>query len=366
MNNKAKRYSKIRYTLAIVGFIYLLSILALFHFSGLAVWLRVEVSGFFINQILLVFFYCLILYLLYFILHFPLEFYGSYKVEHHFGLSQEKFSHWFGDQIKEFVVGFLIFIILVEGFFFFLRHYPDNWWWISGLFWILFSVILARVFPVLIIPLFFKYKIITDENLRQRILNLASKMGIKILDVYQIDFSKKTTKANAALVGLGKSKRVVLTDTLQGRFSPEEIEVILAHEFAHFRLRHLIKSLILNSGLIFFIFYLLFKSANLIFSRLNLDFADIASLNIWIFCFITLQVCFIPLLNWISRNMEKNADRLAIKFTGLREAFVSMMDKLSRQNLTERKPARWVKIVFFDHPPVDERIAMAQAQAQAT
>jgi STE24 endopeptidase len=296
----------------------------------------------------------------YFIINFPLEFYRSYKLEHRFGLSREKFPHWFADQLKEFFVGFLIFIILIEGFFYFLRYHPDNWWWISSIFWILFSVILARLFPVLIIPLFFKYERIENADLRQRILNLAKRMAVKIIDIYQIDFSKKTTKANAALLGLGKSKRVVLTDTLQGKFSPEEIEVILSHEFAHFRLKHLIKMLILNSGVTLFIFYLLSKFAGIIFSRLNLDLADIAGLGIWIFCFASLQFCLLPLLNWISRNMERNADRLAINYTGLKGAFISMMEKLSQQNLVEQKPAAWIKVFFFDHPPVSERIAMVE------
>jgi STE24 endopeptidase len=365
MDDRIKKYSRIKYTLAIVDVVYLLSVIALFQFSGSAMWLRLKVAGVFANQALLILLYCSIIYSVYFIINLPLEFYRSYKLEHRFGLSREGFPHWLGDQLKEFMIGFVIFIVLIEGFFYFLRNYPDKWWWISGIFWILLSVVLARIFPVLIIPLFFKYKRIENEDLRQRILNLASRMAIRILDVYQIDFSKKTTKANAALLGLGKSKRVVLTDTLQGKFSPEEIEVILSHEFAHFRLRHLIKMLVLNSGVILLIFYFLFKCADMIFSRFNLNLADIAGLGIWVFCFVCLQTCLLPLMNWISRNMERNADRLAIKITGLKGAFISMMEKLSQQNLVESRPATWVKILFFDHPPASERIAMVEGISYA-
>ncbi|MFH1678994.1 MAG: M48 family metallopeptidase [Candidatus Omnitrophota bacterium] len=364
MSDRIKRYSTIKYALAIVDIIYLLSILFLFQFSGFAVWLRVMLSALFVsNEVVLIFYYCCVIFLLYFVLSLPLDFYRSYVVEHRFGLSKESFPHWFSDQIKEFFIGFLIFVILVQGFFFFLRNHPDNWWWISGLFWICFSVVLARLFPVLIIPLFFKYKKIDDEDLRQRIFNLAGKMGLKILNVYQIDFSKKTTKANAALTGLGKSKRVILTDTLYGSFSAEEIEVILAHEFAHSLLKHVIKMLILNASAVIFIFYILFKLAPMIFIRFNLGLADISGLGIWLICFVFLQACLVPLLNWISRNMERNADCLAIKFSGNKSAFISMMEKLSEQNLADRKPSRWIKIFFFNHPPVDERIAMANSKA---
>jgi len=359
-SDRIKKYSRIKYTLAIVDILFTLLVLAVFQISGLAVGLGKGVEGLFTNPLLVIFVYSLILFLLYSLLGFPLDYYRSYSIEHRFGLSQENLVHWLTDQLKELLVGFIIFIILVQGFFYCLRHYPDNWWWIAGLFWIFFSVILARLFPNLIIPLFYKYKRIEDQELRQRILNLANRMGIKILDVYQIDFSKKTTKANAALVGLGRSKRVVLTDTLQDKYNLEEIEIILAHEFAHFQLRHLIKMIILNAGITLLIFYLLFRFTNIIFRQFNLNLADIASLAIWILCFVFFQVCLTPLLNWISRNMERNADYLAIKFTGLKDAFISMMEKLSQQNLAERKPSALIKIFFFDHPPVGERIAMAE------
>lgn len=358
MDDRIKRYSRIKYTLAVVDVIFLLIILILFQLSGLAMSLRTWADRLFVNQVLIIFFYCLVLFLLYFIFNFPLKLYRSYIVEHRFNLSKERFSQWFTDQVKEFFVSFFLFIILVEGFFYILRQYPHSWWWISSLFWVFFSVIIAELSPILIIPLFFKYKRISDQDLRQRILNLAAKMGINILDVYQIDFSKKTIKANAALTGLGKSKRVILTDTLQGKFSHDEIEVILAHELAHYRLGHLIKLLILNAGIILFIFYFLSKISGFIFGIFNLNLADIAGLGIWLICFIIFQVLFIPLLNWISRKMESHADYLAIKFTDLKQAFISMMEKLSEQNLVERKPSRWVKILFFDHPPVEERIAM--------
>lgn len=365
MSDRIKKYSRIKYTLAIIDIAFLLLVLAVFQTSGLAVALRSGVGGLFANQALIIFVYCLSLFLLYFILDFPLDYYRSYSIEHRFGLSQENFPHWLGDQLKELWVGFIIFIILVGGFFYFLRYYPDNWWWIAGLFWIFFSVVLAKLFPNLIIPLFFKYTRIADDDLRQRIFALAAKMKMKILDVYQIDFSKKTTKANAALVGLGKSKRVILTDTLQGKFSPDEIEVILAHEFAHYRLRHIIKMLILNAITIMLVFYVFFKSADIIFARFNLNPADIAGLGIWLFCFTVLQLLLTPFLNGLSRIMETNADKVAIKFTKNIDAFISMMEKLSQQNLVEQKPATWIKIFFFDHPPVGERIEMAEGMRNA-
>jgi STE24 endopeptidase len=180
MNDRIKRYARIKYSFAVINIVYLLFILALFQFSGLAVWLHSALSRILAGQFTLIFFYCLVLFSLYSLLDFPLDYYRSYSIEHRFGLSQENFLHWLIDQFKQLLVGFIIFIILVEGFFHCLRHYPQNWWWMAGLFWIFFSLVLARIFPVLIIPLFFKYKKIQDEGLRQRILSLGNRMGVSI------------------------------------------------------------------------------------------------------------------------------------------------------------------------------------------
>lgn len=363
MTDKAKRYARIRYRLAIVEFLYLLLLLAFFQISGLAVLLKVFIENLLHNQAALISFYCSVMFGLYLALNFPLVFYGSYIVEHRFGLSREKFSPWFFDYIKANLITLLFFTILTGCFIYSLRYHPNNWWWMSSIFWMCFSIVLARIFPVLIIPLFFKYKRIDNEDLRRRILNLSDKMGIKILDIYQIDFSKKSVKGNAALVGLGKSKRVILTDTLEGRFSPDEIEGILAHEFAHFRLKHMIKLILINAAATLVIFFTLFKISPPIFGLFGLNLGDIAGLGIWISYFALIQIIFVPLVNFISRRMEANADILAIKFSEKSETFVSMLEKLAEQNLAERRPSILAKVFFYDHPPIDERIATAKGRA---
>lgn len=215
--------------------------------------------------------------------------------------------------------------------------------------------------PILIIPLFFKYRALSDNQLRQRILNLAHKMGVKILDVFEIDFSKKTLKANAAFVGMGRTKRVILADTLKDKYTYDEIEVILAHEFAHYRLRHLIKLIFINSITIILSFYLIYKTSDYVLGRFGLfSLSDISGLPIVLMYFVILGMITQPLENYLSRRFERNADLLALKTTDLKEAFISMMDKLSAQNLADRSPAKIIKIFFFDHPPIDERIEMAK------
>lgn len=190
---------------------------------------------------------------------------------------------------------------------------------------------------------------------------LAGKIKIKILDVFQIDFSKKTLKANAAFVGWGKTRRVILADTLKDKYSDEEIEVILAHEFAHYKLKHLIKLVLVNSLAIILSFYFIYRAGGFALKFYGLSsFGDIAALPLILIYMTLFGVILQPFQNYLSRVMERNADMLALKVTGLKEPFISMMEKLGVQNLADRKPHPLIKIFFFDHPPIAERIDLAK------
>lgn len=358
--DKVKRYTTLKYSLAIADLITLLLFLSLVQYLGISVWLRDVAVAALKYPWAATLLYSLAAILIYSIFNFPLAFYRSYAVEHQFDLSKQSIGSWLADYLKSTLISTIIFAILIEAFAYFLRAHPAQWWWMCSIFWIFLSVVLARIFPVVIIPLFFKYTKIENEDLRSCILALADKMKVKVLDVFRIDFSKKTVKANAGLVGLGKTKRVILADTLEGRFSAEEIEVILAHEFAHQRLQHLAKILVINAVTIVAAFYLIFRFGQVIFDSFGLAMPDIAGLPIWLFLFVIYQIILTPLLNWMVRVMETNADSMALDVTARPREFISMIEKLTEQNLSERKPPLWIKIFFYDHPPTDERVLAAQ------
>ncbi|MCX5696627.1 MAG: M48 family metallopeptidase [Candidatus Omnitrophica bacterium] len=362
---KSRRYSIIKYRLEIIETLYLLIILVLFQglslSKALAAWVSSLTAYSFFSSII----YLLAACLGYYILNFPLTLYRSFTLEHSFGLSNQKLPDWLKDQLKAGIVSYVIALILIEVFYLILNLSPGGWWiWVS-VFWIFFSLILAKLVPVLIIPLFFKYKKLTDENLRQRIIALAQKMRVKIMDVFEIDFSKKTLKANAAFVGSGNTRRVILADTLKDKYSYDEIEVILAHEFAHYKLKHLLKLILANSLVTILAFYLIFRSSTRVLGVFGLgSLSDIAALPIVLLYLVIFSVLMQPFANALSRRLEKNADRMALSITGLKEAFVSMMEKLAAQNLADRNPSKLIKIYFFDHPPIDERIAMGRVFAE--
>ncbi|MDD4980082.1 MAG: M48 family metallopeptidase [Candidatus Omnitrophica bacterium] len=364
--NKAKRYSSLKYSLALLDIVYVIALLLIFLGLGISKGLAETLSNFTQSQYIVVPLFILIVSLAYYLLSFPLNFYSSYILEHKFSLSRQKLGDWFLDQAKAGIISYLIGLIFISVLYYVLKCYVFSWWWIISFIWIFFSLILARLTPVVIIPLFFKYKKLSDDNLRQRILRLADKMRIRGLDVFEIDFSKKTQKANAAFVGVGRTKRVILADTLRDKYSPDEIEVILAHEFAHYRLRHLLKLILVSSLATLLTFYFIFKTSNYLLGLFGLSsLLDIAALPVIFLYWIIFGIITQPLNNYISRRLERNADALALETTGLKEAFISTMDKLCEQNLADRKPHPLIKFFFFDHPPIDERITLAKGQVQS-
>ena len=359
MTDKAKQYSQIKYSLAIIDVVYLVALLLLFQGPGLSQKLALNISEV-VKPYLILPAYILVISIAYYILDFPLNFYRSFILEHKFSLTHQKVHDWFKDQLKQGIISYAIIIIILEAFYYILKHYSHIWWLIISLFWVFFSLILTKLMPIVIIPLFFKYKKLSDKSLRQRILYLAQKMKVKILDVFEIDLSKKTQKANAAFVGIGKTKRVILADTLKNKYSPDEIEVILAHEFAHYKLKHLLKLILVNSLATLLAFYFIFKTSDNILSLFGLSsLLDIAALPVIFMYLVIFGIVTQPLNNYISRILERNADILALKTTGLKKACILMLEKLASQNLADRNPHPIIKFFFFDHPPIDERIATA-------
>jgi len=358
---KAKDYSRRKYTLAITDIFYLLLLLSLFLGLGLSKDLAQGISRLDLPVYLVLPVYLLLIYIFYWCLDFPLTFYRSFKLEHKFSLSNQKPSDWLWDQLKSGLITYIISLILLGTFYFILKNNPQAWWLVVSLLWIFFSLILSELTPVVIIPLFFKYKKLDDEALKRRIMQLAEKMRVGILDVFEIDFSKKTLKANAAFVGIGSTKRVILADTLKEKYSVDEIEIILAHEFAHYRLRHLLKLIMVNSLAIILSFYCIFHTSGYFLNIFGLSLlSDVAALPLIMLYLVIFSLVLGPFENYISRRLEKNADLLALKETQKPKAFISMMDKLSTQNLADRAPHPLIKFLFFDHPPVDERIKLAE------
>lgn len=296
-----------------------------------------------------------------YLIHAPLNYFEGFVWEHKFGLSNQTFLAWLKDDLKKSVLGLVLSVVLVCVIYWFLGRMEHGWWLAAGCFWLLLSFVLAKLTPNVIVPLFYKYKEISNEPLKQRIRQMFTDCKTTLKDIYAIDFSSKTKKANAFICGLGQSRRVVLSDTLLSEFADEEIEAVVAHELGHYRHRDILKLLVVNAAVTFSGLYLIDKilnSAGGYFGFNGID--DIASLPLFILVFSMFGMLLSPLLNWYSCRLEKAADRFSLQMTGKPNVFIAMMNKLGALNLAEFQPNRFIEIFFYDHPPIQKRIEFAR------
>ncbi len=220
---------------------------------------------------------------------------------------------------------------------------------------------MANLAPVVLMPIFFKFTPLKDEELKQRLLRLSEKAGTSVRGVFEMDMSRKTRAANAALVGLGNTRRIVLGDTLLDGFEPDEIEAVLAHELGHHANRDMAKGLMFQSVISTIGFYAAYRMMIFFSGSLGFDGpADIAGLPLLMLTIAGVSLFFMPTSNAFSRMLERRADRYALDLTGNPAAFVRTMAKLGKQNLAEFEPAPIVEFALFSHPSIGRRIRMAR------
>ncbi len=361
MAGGAKKYSQIKNVLFGIELVLTLLFLYIMATQGPSVWIRnfVEITS--RNPWVQTAVYFLVFGAVYAAVTFTLDMYQGYSLEKKFSLSTQTFGGWLLDYSKKLLVGGTIFFILIEALYLFLRNFAATWWIWTAIFWIIFTIVLSRVAPVVILPLFFKVKPLSDDDLRTRLMSLAEKCGSKVNGVFEIDLSKKTVKANAALAGLGKTRRVLLGDTMLKEYTHDEIEAVLAHELGHHKKGHIMKLLVFGAAANFIGFYIASLVFNALSWRLNLrGVSDLAGFPFLLLIFFFFALVMMPVQNGLSRKFEREADRFALEITGNPGAFISMMGKLGDQNLADREPNRFIEIFLYDHPPIGKRLKAAE------
>ena len=228
---------------------------------------------------------------------------------------------------------------------------------------------MAQLAPVLLFPIFYKFQPLQDEELKARLVLLGTRAGTRVRGVYKWQLSEKSKKANAALTGLGNTRRIILADTLLDNYSADEIEAVLAHELGHHVHKHILKGIAMQAAVTFVGFW----AANSVL-HYSLDhgfipnverLSDFANLPLIVLTFVVLSFLLMPAMNAFSRYNEREADRYAFENIATVEPFVSSMNKLAAQNMAERTPARWVEWWFHSHPAIARRVAAAEAWAKA-
>lgn len=299
------------------------------------------------------------------VIELPIAFYQGYLLEHRYGLSTQSAGHWLSDQLKGFLLAIVLAVAATAVVFAALRIAPQSWWWISAMLFAIATIGLAQIAPVVLLPVFYKFKPLDRPALVERLMALATRARTDVVGVFEWVLSGHTRKANAALTGMGKTRRILLSDTLLADYSEDEIEVILAHELAHHVHRDLWRGIAVQAVALlggFFVADLILRaSAGPLALR---GMADPAGLPLLLVIGGAWSFLALPLANAVSRAQERAADRYALTTTRNVDAFVTAMKRLGQQNLAEEYPSTIVRWLFYSHPPIRERIDAARAFAR--
>ena len=358
---EARRYNRIRRWLGVadfvVGFVFLIVLLV----TGWSNWLRDLAYRLGVqNYSLSLFIYLVLLLVISKALALGLEYYG-FLLERRFNLSTQRFRSWAWDEVKGFLVGLVLGTVVVEVLYLTIRQWPQHWWMLA---WALFMglfIVLAQLAPVVLFPIFYKFEPLDNEDLRRRLVVLSERAGTRVRGVYRWKLSEKSKKANAALTGLGATRRIILADTLLDNYTPEEIEAVLAHELGHHVHRHILKSIFVQAAIALFGFW----AANWVLhyavdQHMFEELSDFANMPLLALVSVVLSFVMMPALNAYSRFNERQADRYAFESISSVEPFITSMNKLAEQNLAERTPSKWVEWFFHSHPAISRRLSAAK------
>lgn len=363
--DRAREYARLRRRLMVVdlglGGVYCLVWLV----SGWSVQLRDWLSGWTTNPILLVAGFSVIFGGIYVLINLPMSYYSGFILPHRYDLSTQTLQGWVTDQVKGGLIGGVLGLVVIEIIYAVLRLAPQTWWLWAALILIAFNILLANLAPVLLFPIFYKFKPLEEEyaDLVARLVRLADQAGTHVRGVYQFDMSRRTRAANAALTGLGNTRRILLGDTLLKEFTPDEIETVLAHELGHHVHRDIPLGILIESLITLVGFYLASVALNWGVAVFGLENpADIAALPLFALAMGVYGLVTMPLSNAYSRWRERLADEYALQATQNGVAYASALTRLANQNLAEVDPEPWVEFWLYSHPALGKRIAMAQKQ----
>jgi STE24 endopeptidase len=354
--DKAKKYNNIKLAGSIIkGFVTFI-IISFFVLTGLSREFYKIISSLTGNEYLILTLFVILTGIVLSAIFFPADYYLEFYLEHKYSLSNQTFLKWIWEDLKESLVGAAIGIPILLLFFFVLNNAGSLWWLPFSILLFVISVLMAKIAPVVILPLFYKITRLDDENLKERILKLSAGAGMKVENVYAFDMSKNTKKANAAFTGLGSTKRILLGDTLLSNFTADEIETVMAHELGHYKKKHIIKNILIGAVSSFLTFFLIAKlyDVSLIWFGFNnrIEIAALPLLMLWAMIIGVMQT---PLSNFISRKFEYEADKYGVQVSGKKEEFLSALGKLTDQNLADKDPHPFVEWFFYSHPSINNR-----------
>lgn len=363
---KAKRYSRTRLIMLLVGTLWSLARLVWFALGGRSARLRRAAERVVPDRRLATPAYLAAATLLSWLSGLPVAYLGGHRVERRFGLTKQSDRGWLVDQLKGVGLGVVLQVPLLAGAFAVIRRRPRDWWAILAGATVPLAVVLSNLAPTLIMPLFNRFEPLSDAAGAARVKALATKAGVPIADVFRMDMSRQTEKPNAFFAGLGNTKRIVLSDTLIDRFEPAEVDSVVAHELGHQVHGDIWRMIAFGGGMGVGAAYLTSRLAPPLVARTSArtgvaTIADPASLPLLGLVTALLGFLAAPLQAAFSRAIERRTDRFALELTGDGEAQARTDERLAVQSLADPDPAAAVVFFLYSHPPIAERIAAARA-----
>jgi STE24 endopeptidase len=354
---EAKTYARLKLATgvaaSVVLFLFLLAVTASGWSSDLERWARATHP----NHYLALLVFAASLWAAQTLVTLPFTFYSGFILERRFHLSTRSCAGWFRDHMKGMLVTLPIAGALGIAAYAFLEAFEHEWWLPVGALLTLASVLVAGAAPLVIHPFFYRFSPLAEGPLRQRIADLCARARLRFDGVFTFDLSTTTRKANAGFTGLGRTRRIILGDTLMGQFNDDEIETVVAHELGHYVHGHVRVGLLVGAVSSFLGLFVASRAYAWSLSWFGFssitEFAALPLLALWLaaFGFVTT-----PLGNMLSRHHERQADAYAVRMTGRPDAFASALRKLGRMNLADPSPHPLIEFLFSSHPSLARRL----------
>jgi len=298
-----------------------------------------------------------------FVFDIPFDYYHIFRIEERFGFNTNTLRTWIIDHIKSILIAVILFSILLSFLLFMIRHAGNIWWLLAWIFFISFQLLMVVLYPTLIAPLFNKFEPVKDRELENAIRELASKEGLRIKDIFQMDAGRRSRHTNAYFTGLGRTKRIVLYDTLIASHNRDEILAVLAHEIGHLKLGHIKKMILMISiaSLIFFFIASRVLEWDLLYKSFGFSLMP-QYVGIFLMAALLEPVVFFlsPLSMALSRSHEREADDYAYRLMNNIGPFVNALKKMASDNLSNLRPHPLYVRFHYSHPPIVERIRILE------
>ena len=360
-NDQSVKYERLKLSSSIISIFTVLGVPFILIITGFSIDIRSFIKLQTESDILGPSIFIIIIIMLMSVITLPNSYYSGFFLEKKFGLNRMNFWQWLLDWTKSLTLEIILSVVTISVIYVLIRSSPENWWFIASVILAIFSMILLIITPVILLPLFYKFEPLPEGDLKNRLMNLADNLNTSINGIFIWKIGEKTSKSNAAVTGLGRTRRIIIADTLIETMTPEEIEVVMAHELGHHVKKDIWKGFLVQIILIFLSLYGISILLESFYERFGLsEVSDYAGIPLLIMFTTLVSLVSMPIAMWFSRRSEKNADIFALEITGMKVEFCSAMQKLAEQNLSRKNPNKLVKWIFYSHPPIEDRIELAK------